>query len=183
MKKGSINPHLYRARKGNCLICKKQYRAVSDYKNRKQKYCSKTCWNVRSRKVNQCLFCKKDIITFKSVDKKYCGNKCRNLHYRERLKGEQSHFWQGGKTEQSKIRRTSAEYKEWRMAIFKRDRFKCVWCGTTGKNLEADHILPQSRYPELIFDIKNGRTLCRDCHKKTDTFGNKSHTKKKAKKL
>jgi len=43
MKKGSINPHLYKARVGNCLICDKEYRAVKDFGNRKQKYCSLKC--------------------------------------------------------------------------------------------------------------------------------------------
>jgi len=46
MKKGSINPHLYKARVGNCIICGKEYRAVKDFKERKQKYCSKECYRL-----------------------------------------------------------------------------------------------------------------------------------------
>ncbi len=53
MKKGSINPHLYKARVGNCLFCNKEYRATKDFKERKQKYCSLECkekdWSTRVR--------------------------------------------------------------------------------------------------------------------------------------
>jgi len=43
MKKGKKYPHLWKARIGNCLVCGKEYRAVSDFKERKQKYCSLKC--------------------------------------------------------------------------------------------------------------------------------------------
>jgi 5-methylcytosine-specific restriction endonuclease McrA len=61
--------------------------------------------------------------------------------------------------------RKSIEYKLWREAVFKRDNYTCVWCGDNrGNNLNSDHILPFSQYPELRFAIDNGRTLCKTCH-------------------
>src|SRR3990167_4162903 len=67
--------------------------------------------------------------------------------------------------------RQSLEYKLWREAVFKRDNYTCVWCGQQGRKLNADHIKPFAYFPELRFAIDNGRTLCVDCHRKTDTWG------------
>lgn len=71
--------------------------------------------------------------------------------------------------------RQSPEYRAWRLAVLKRDGFKCSWCPAT-ENLEADHIYPFAYFPELRFDIKNGRTLCRPCHEQTITYGSKAKT-------
>lgn len=59
-----------------------------------------------------------------------------------------------------------AEYKSWRMAVFKRDNFTCVWCGAKGVCLHADHIKEFALYQELRLSIDNGRTFCKACHKK-----------------
>ena len=84
--------------------------------------------------------------------------------------GEKSHFWKGGKTKQEKIIRTSAAYKKWRTEIFKRDGYICQHCGKRGGYLHADHINPFANYPELRFDINNGRTLCVTCHQQTENY-------------
>lgn len=88
-------------------------------------------------------------------------------------RGEKSNMWKGGLTPINKIIRGSIEYKLWREAVFKRDNWTCIWCGQKTHNLNADHIKPFAYFPELRFAIDNGRTLCVDCHKKTDTFGGK----------
>lgn len=78
--------------------------------------------------------------------------------------------WSGFlKPKNDKIR-NSEEYKQWREAVFRRDNWICVMCGKTGR-LNADHIKPFSRYPELRLNVSNGRTLCIDCHRQTDTWG------------
>ena len=91
-------------------------------------------------------------------------------------KGKNHHNWKGGITEVNHKIRTSLEYKLWRKAVFERDDWTCIWCGAKNGNgktivLNADHIKPFADYPELRFAIDNGRTLCKDCHKKTDTWG------------
>lgn len=92
-------------------------------------------------------------------------------------RGEESPNWRGGKTPVNRAIRQSLEYKLWREAIFKRDNYTCVWCGERGGKLNADHIKPFVDYPELRFALDNGRTLCIECHKKTDTWGWKGYWK------
>ncbi len=82
------------------------------------------------------------------------------------LTGNKNPNWNGGNTkERLKIWRSEL-YKEWRTAVFKRDNWTCVWCGATGY-VEADHIKPFAFFPELRFEISNGRTLCKRCHNTT----------------
>lgn len=89
-----------------------------------------------------------------------------------KLRGENSHLWKGGVTSIHRALRTSLEYKLWRRAVYERDNYTCVWCGDkTSGNLEADHIKRFADYPELRFAIDNGRTLCKKCHRTTETYG------------
>ena len=62
--------------------------------------------------------------------------------------------------------RRSSEYQKWRKAVFKRDNYICQECLKKGNYLEAHHIKPFANYPDLRFEIENGLTLCKDCHKK-----------------
>lgn len=89
--------------------------------------------------------------------------------------GEKASNWQGGKTKIMDLLKNSDRYKQWRNNVFLRDNFTCQECGNKKSgNLEADHIKPKCNYPELIFDINNGRTLCKECHIKTETWGVKA---------
>ncbi|MCK9369537.1 HNH endonuclease [Candidatus Dojkabacteria bacterium] len=89
----------------------------------------------------------------------------------EAQRGEKGNNWKGGITPINQNIRNSFEYKLWRRAVFERDKYTCVWCGDdSGGNLEADHIKPFAYFPELRFAIDNGRTLCKRCHKTTDSY-------------
>jgi hypothetical protein len=93
--------------------------------------------------------------------------------------GEKSHLWKGGITPINITLRSRAEYRLWRESVFQRDNWTCIWCGQRGGKLNADHIKPFALFPELRFAIDNGRTLCEECHKKTDTFAGRALKKYK----
>ena len=96
----------------------------------------------------------------------------------EAHKGEKAQAWKGGVTPINQIIRGSLEMRLWREAVFERDNWTCQHCQSRSAQgakviLNADHIKRFAEYPELRFDVSNGRTLCEPCHKKTDTWGNK----------
>lgn len=83
--------------------------------------------------------------------------KCGSLHprYNPNLTNE----------ERKKRRNTSAD-KVFRLSVFERDNFICQKCGCVkGGNLEAHHILNHWKYKDLRYDVNNGITLCKKCHK------------------
>lgn len=190
-----------RARIANCLICAKEFRAVKDFKTpsgaRHQKYCSKDCWSVRSTIYNVCKYCGSKVKTSKAVNKQYCDKSCRDKGYAgiphskehrqkisEGLKGkipknawksgDKHPMWNPDRTDYRE--RYGNKYQEWRYAVIKRDKYTCQICGdkrSSGKMFDVDHIKPFSLYPELRFEVSNGRVLCRPCHIKTDTWGRK----------
>lgn len=82
-------------------------------------------------------------------------------------------FRDQGKTSANSRIRDSKEYVAWRLAVFTRDDYTCQACGQRGGKLNADHELPFALYPDLRFEVLNGRTLCVACHQKTDTYGGK----------
>ena len=81
-------------------------------------------------------------------------------------RGENHPRWRGGVTPENVKIRSSIELRLWREAVFARDNWTCQKCGdNTGGNLNAHHIKPFAKYPELRVDINNGITLCVKCHK------------------
>lgn len=76
----------------------------------------------------------------------------------------------GEDQESRRLLRSSTQNRNWARAIRKRDNFICQICG--GHGHIADHIKKFSEYPELRFELSNGRTLCQSCHLKTNNYGN-----------
>lgn len=81
--------------------------------------------------------------------------------------GPKNPNWIGGLYKHRNIHKFDAKYRNWRTAVFKRDNYNCVFGGKLhGNKIEADHIIPWAEYQKGWYDINNGRTLCKDCHKK-----------------
>lgn len=86
-------------------------------------------------------------------------------------KGKKCHWWKGGISKENDKIKKSIEYRLWREAVFARDNWTCHECKIKGGKLHPHHIKSFSKYPKLRFSIDNGVTLCKNCHKKTDTYG------------
>lgn len=101
--------------------------------------------------------------------------------------GVNHHNWKGGISTLRNLVYHTFEYRQWRSDVFTKDNFTCVLCGARngqGKSvcLEADHFpkpffkirdeykiktLDDALACEELWNINNGRTLCRMCHLKT----------------
>ncbi len=102
-------------------------------------------------------------------------------------RGEKSAQWRGGVSSLIRLVRRGIRYRAWRTLVYERDSYTCVHCGEDKQYLNADHIIQfaillrdnkiktveQAESCDALWDIKNGRTLCLPCHKKTDTYLNK----------
>jgi 5-methylcytosine-specific restriction endonuclease McrA len=90
-----------------------------------------------------------------------------------KIRGENHPQWRGGITSVNHKIRTSGKYRRWRVKILERDGYKCQLCPKIGGELHVDHIKSFTFYPELRFEVDNGRTLCAKCHRNTETYGKK----------
>lgn len=161
-------PEYSRRNKPRSLKVKKSYICPECNRlpmNRKNKRCD-SCRVYKNKVDVKCKQCNKDFISYKTKLRVFCSKKCQLLHYND--EGNPNYI--DGRNPENKKIRNSKEYKEWRMAIFKRDKYTCLWCGKIGGELNADHILPFSQFPELRLSMNNGRTLCKKCHEKTPTY-------------
>lgn len=82
-------------------------------------------------------------------------------------------------TSLNQLIRGSFEYRQWRSDVFTRDDFTCWRCGQRGGKLHAHHkkrlvkmlqfyeivTLEEALECEELWNINNGITYCKDCHK------------------
>ena len=63
----------------------------------------------------------------------------------------------------------SAKHRHWRDRVLRRAGYLCEECkryGRTTPATVAHHVKHVEEYPELRYDVTNGRALCAACHNK-----------------
>lgn len=108
---------------------------------------------------------------------RFCSKSCAlrgNLRTLGKNLGADNAAWKGGITPLNFAIRTSYPYMSWRREVFKRDDYTCQICNARGVPIHADHIKEFSNYPELRFELSNGRTLCVPCHKQTPNYAGRA---------
>jgi hypothetical protein len=112
--------------------------------------------------------------------------------------GFKNHQWKGGITKLYRRVRNSKFYRKWRNGILKINGRICMFCKTTDGLIDVDHypityssIIKKFKLenPEMnnddlyikiisspdMWDVNNCRVLCRNCHKKTESYGYKKN--------
>ena len=142
--------------------------------------------------LKNCEECGKEIICRINRDRKrkrFCSRKClvfylkklglfrgHGTKWTEERKIRQGLMFRGNNhprwiEDRTKLKhRPKFENRKWELAVFERDNFTCQKCGYKGRELVIHHIKPYCLFPNLRFDMDNGQTLCRECHKQTDSY-------------
>ena len=151
-----------------CPVCEKTFTVHFSQTDRGQgKYCSRSCAGSGSPKKKRttidvvCYTCGEAFKKHKSEIKKniggkyFCGSPCWYAYNQL----ENHYGWNGGQH-----KRMNPEYRVWRKAVIKRDKGLCRRCHAT-KNLQVHHIYRFNDRPHLRWDVGNGITLCKQCHR------------------
>jgi hypothetical protein len=134
----------------------------------KKVFCSRRCHDYYQNKqlFKRCKICKTIFAVRRCKKSQFstCSNRdCRKLNKCKINNGN----WRGGITKSRKSEMSTIAYKQWRLSVFERDNYTCCICRNRGGELNADHIKPWAYFPQLRYDVLNGRTLCVKCHRTT----------------
>lgn len=164
----------------NCGHCGVDMRIEPNQVGRK-KFCSKACF-FAGRELKG-LFQKGHPDFVPPENRRHSEEtkkKISDIQRKNPRRGKDSPNWRGGLRSERKKEMAKFEYRDWRNAVFGRDNWTCQICNVRGGYLEADHIKPWCAFPDLRYDVDNGRTVCRPCHMKLDTHGAKALKYKEA---
>jgi|SRR3990167_5784452 len=73
--------------------------------------------------------------------------------------------WKGGISKENGLIRQSIQYREWQHKVLKRDKYTCCDCHQVKYKVHTHHLKAFSEYPQHRFDVNNGITLCKECHR------------------
>jgi 5-methylcytosine-specific restriction endonuclease McrA len=142
---------------------------------KRQTFCSRKCHALSRYEKRVCEYCEKEFMQLGSVSVKsrFCSQECWGKS--KRVDPEES------KTLMNRRERKRKESKDWRKDVFRRDDYTCQECGIRNQKglgvtvrLEAHHIKSWKEYPELRYDINNGITLCKSCHRELHGLNKKA---------
>lgn len=106
-----------------------------------------------------------------------------------KVSGEKHHSWKNGITPLMVRIRRCARYKWWVKDILLRDNYTCLICKKMGGDKEVDHfpkmfcdIISDNKITTFedaincqeLWNLENGRTLCRGCHQKVPKIKGKN---------
>lgn len=164
--------------------------------------CQKTIYRNYKKEQSRCRPCSQKFLTGKNspnwkggVTLPSCVNcsaqtgDMRSVLCRNCYRGALHPAWNGGASPLQSLVRQMPENRQWIKQCMYRDRFTCQECETlsNGSNLQVHHkkqfaqILKDNKIDSIeaarscgeLWDMDNGVTLCRSCHKLTESFNRK----------
>ena len=115
------------------------------------------------------------------ISKALTGRKCPWVIPPPHYTGKKHWNWKDGITPLFSQIRNCLKYRLWRSDVFTKDDFTCQECDERGGYLQAHHYpkafakildeyniknLKEAINCEELWDVNNGKTLCRKCHRK-----------------
>lgn len=122
----------------------------------------------------------------KNISKSKKGKTIISDQHREKIRlkfiglrvGENHPMWKGGISNLRNRLYQSAQYKNWRNLVYLRDNFTCQLCYSQSNRLNCHHIVTFKEIVdnynlilyddflkcEILWNINNGITLCKNCH-------------------
>jgi hypothetical protein len=182
----------------NCSYCGKEKDIVpSLHKRLENFYCNQDCRtnhlktlmegenNPNYNRINvNCSGCNMEMLIepFRVKHHKYqfCSFECYKNNIGQFFEGENNPLWNGSLSSKERIKlRALTEYRHWRKEVYERDNYTCQCCSDNSSgNLNAHHLYSWDKNPEIRFDVNNGITLCKTCHKAFhDLYGYGNNTK------
>lgn len=138
----------------NCEHCGERFHATrSQVLDGNGRYCSQRCWGLtkQNRLTRICQHCGGSFVVVPAQAAKGRGKYCSRTCYRAAQPPSCNSSWRPG-------------MDSWRKGVLARAGYRCQRCNATD-DLQAHHIKPWAKYPELRRDPANGIALCRSCHK------------------
>lgn len=170
-----------------CKVCSKPFK-VPPSQVGLRKCCSRACSsqehikrftgtnnpNYNGGVIVECAECsqkiRRNVSQLGVSERFFCDKYCMGNWMSENNTNNKNPNWKKG-LYLTHSKRTNKEYQDWRLAVYERDNFTCQACGyDKGGILQAHHIKSFTFFKELRYDIKNGITLCKDCHRKVHTL-------------
>ena len=117
-------------------------------------YSVKSCLNRANKNNSVCQTCNK------KGEKNSMYGKTRSEEARRKIS-----IAQGGNGELPKF--SKSKMYTWSKRVKERDDYICQHChlDVLPEEMDAHHIVPKSKFPQYAYDLDNGQTLCKDCHR------------------
>jgi hypothetical protein len=105
------------------------------------------------------------------------GHRCYDCGIKKKLGANNPNYNPNLSDEERIRKRETTENWYWRKLVYKRDNYTCQKCSKRGSTyLEAHHLFNYSKYKSLRYEVYNGITFCKDCHKEFHfIYGNRNN--------